>query len=53
MFAVRGKLLKELLEHPEWCRKLDDAETAKDVEKVVSEFARKKGYKIKEIYSLV
>lgn len=49
MFAVRKEILDALLNDAEWCKRLDKAETSKDVENVLIEFARSKGWKIKEV----
>jgi len=49
LFAVRTKLLKALLDSPEWSKRLDQAETVRQVENVLVEFAKSRGYRIKEI----
>jgi len=43
------ELVKALLDDAEWSRKLDKAQTNRDVQQVIREFARAKGFKIKEI----
>jgi len=47
MFAVRAEVLKELIRDSQWKRRLEKAETVKDVEWVVTEYCLAKGYKVK------
>lgn len=47
MFAVRREVLAALLADPEWRRRLDEAKTSADVERVFSDFCKARGYKIK------
>ena len=49
MFAVKSKILEELLHDPEWSRKLEKAETMREVESVLRGFAVAKDYKIVEV----
>jgi len=49
LFAVRREVLDALLEDPEWSKRLDNAENARQVENVLVEFAKSRGYRIKEI----
>jgi hypothetical protein len=49
MFAVKSKVLEELLHDPEWSRKLENAKTMREVESVLREFAVAKGYKVREM----
>lgn len=49
MFAVRTQILKELLEDPEWGKRLEKAETWRHVYSVIEAFAKVKGWKVKEI----
>jgi len=46
MFAFKRELLESLLEDPEWTRKLDEAKTSEQVQKVLLSFAEAKGLKI-------
>jgi hypothetical protein len=48
MFAVKAGVLKELFKDEEWTRKLAECRNACDVERVLTEFCKVKGYKIKE-----
>ena len=41
--------VKALLDDAEWSHRLDKAQTNRDVQRVIREFARAKGYKITEI----
>jgi len=49
MFAVKSKVLEELLHDPEWSRKLEKAETMCEVERVLRGFAVAKGLKVAEV----
>ena len=49
MFAVKTSVLRALLSDPKWNAKLNDAKTMCEVEMVLREFAREKGYKVKEV----
>ena len=49
VFAVKAELLRELLNDPRWCQKLENAETTREVEVVLVEFARERGLKVKEV----
>jgi hypothetical protein len=43
-FAVRRETMEELMKDPEYNERLKQAETFKQVQAVVVEFCRKKGY---------
>ena len=49
VFAVKTKLIHELLKDEKWKRKLEKAETTREVEAVLVEFAREKRLKVKEV----
>ena len=49
MFAVRTEIMKQLVEDPQWRRRLEKAETIRDVEWVVTEYCLQKGYKVKQL----
>ena len=49
MFAVKTELLKALLRDVEWSRRLENANTMREVEHVLREFALEKGYKVEEV----
>ena len=49
MFAVKTEFLRALLNDPEWKAKLEKAKTMRQVETVFRDFAKAKGYKIKEV----
>ena len=49
MFAVKTSVLRELLNSPEWARKLEKAKTMREVERVLRLFAVEKGWKIVEV----
>ena len=46
MFAVKREVLEALLRDPEWTAKMEKAEKSEEVEKVVIDFCRVKGYKV-------
>jgi hypothetical protein len=48
MFAVKAEVLKELLKDEEWTRKLERCKEVSDVQRVLTEFCKAKGYKTKE-----
>jgi len=48
MFAVKTELLKALLRDVEWSRRLENANTMREVESVLREFALEKGWKVKD-----
>lgn len=49
MFAVRTQILKELCADPGWSKRLEKAETWRDVYSVIEAFAKARGWKVKEI----
>ena len=49
MFAVKTELLKALLRDVEWSRRLENANTMREVESVLREFAIEKGWKVEEV----
>jgi len=49
MFAVRTKIMKELIHDSQWKRRLEKAESMRDVEWVVTEYCLAKGYKVKQL----
>jgi len=49
MFAVRAEVLRELMRDGEWRKILETAETAEDLEWVVTEYCLAKGYKVKQL----
>jgi hypothetical protein len=44
IFAVRRETMEELMKDPEYNERFKQAETFKQVQAVVTEFCRKKGY---------
>jgi hypothetical protein len=48
-FAVRCEALKAAYADPEYNRRLTVAETVSEIEAVMVEFCRKRGYKAKEV----
>jgi hypothetical protein len=49
LFAVKAKVVKELLADEEWSKRLEAARTMREVEEVIRQFAKAKGWKIKEV----
>ena len=49
MFAAKTELLKALLRDVEWSRRLENANTMREVESVLREFAIEKGWKVEEV----
>lgn len=49
MFAVNKKVLDDLVSDPVWSERLENAETMKEVEKVIADFCEEKGYKVAKI----
>ena len=49
MFAVRRVILEELLADPEWSSKLENAKMGDEAIKVIKDFCKRKGYKIKHV----
>ena len=47
LFAVRAKVLKELLADRVWRERLEKANSVREVKKVLVEFCRSHGYKVK------
>lgn len=47
--AFRREVLEELVNDPEWTRKLDHARTHQECVQVIRDFAKAKGFKIKEV----
>ena len=48
MFAVKTELVKALLRDVEWPHRLENANTMREVESVLREFALEKGWKVKD-----
>jgi len=46
MFAIRLEALKKLMDDPEFNMKLDKCKSFEEVQKLVIEFAKKKGFKV-------
>lgn len=49
MFAVKSEVLRELLKDQVWTRKLESAKSMCEVERVLREFCRENGWKVKEL----
>jgi len=49
VIAVRREVLDALLADPEWNKRLEQAKTMADVERVFSDFCKARGYKIKHL----
>ena len=49
MFAVKRALIEELLQNPEWVKRLEEAKSFREVERVLRRFARAKRLKVKEV----
>jgi hypothetical protein len=49
MFAVRREVLEELLRDPKWSRRLEKAETLREVAQILIKFAEENGYRIKAV----
>ena len=49
MFAVKRALIEELLQNPEWVKRLEEAKSFREVENVLRKFAELKKLKVKEI----
>ena len=45
MFAVKRQLIQELLQNPEWVKRLEEAKSFREVENVLRKFAEAKGFK--------
>ena len=52
MFAVKTEVLESLLKDPVWTRKLENAKTICEVQRVLREFAVEKGWKVKEMKAI-
>jgi len=48
-FMVEAEVLRELMASPDWNRRLEQAETSRDVAKVIFDFCLEKGYKIGKV----
>ena len=46
MFAVKREVLGDLISDPIWAERLENAETMKEVEKVIIAFCKVRSYKI-------
>ena len=46
-FAVRREVVEALLRDKEWSRRLEEAKTTQEVVKVLGEFCKIKGFKVK------
>jgi mannitol/fructose-specific phosphotransferase system IIA component (Ntr-type) len=49
MFATKTSVLAEIFANPEWDKKLSQAKTADQVEKLIAEYCKLKGYKIETV----
>ena len=49
MFAVKRVVLEELFKDAEWVKRLEDAKSFREVERVLRRFAEAKGLKVEEI----
>ena len=49
MFAIKKKVLDELFEDEKWRRKFDACKSIEQIKRVIFEFAREKGYEIREV----
>ena len=49
MFAVKRAVLEELFKDAEWVKRLEDAKSFREVEKVLRLFVEAKKLKVKEI----
>lgn len=49
MFGLNRKVLELLFADPEWSRRLEEAKTEEDAVRVLAEFARVKGLKVKYV----
>ena len=50
MFAVKRSVLEELFKDAEWVKRLEDAKSFREVEKVLRRFAEAKKLKVKEVF---
>lgn len=48
-FAIRRETMEELMKDPEYNTRLGEAKNLKEVQVVVREFCRKKGYYVQEL----
>ena len=46
MLAVRASVVAELLDSPEWKHKFEKAKSLQEIQKVLEDFCKAKGYKI-------
>jgi len=49
ILAFKKKILDELFKDEKWRRKFDACKSIKQIERVILEFARERGYKIREV----
>lgn len=49
MFAVKTEVIKELLKDPEWSSRFERAETFEETQRVIMDFAKAKGYRVKSV----
>jgi hypothetical protein len=49
IFAVRREVLEELLGDPAWSRRLGEARTLREVQRILLEFAEERGYRVKAV----
>lgn len=47
MFAVKSRILKEMFEEKYWREKLEKANSLSDVEQILTEYCKTKGYKVR------
>jgi hypothetical protein len=48
-FAVKREVLEELLRDPVWRRRLEEARTLREVQRILLGFARERGYRVKVV----
>jgi len=49
MFAVRREILEALFRDLDWAAKMEEAKTGEKVEKVLVDFCRAKGYRVRRV----
>jgi len=46
MYLVKAEVLRKICEDPEWSRRLEGCKTPEDVERLLVEFGKERGYKV-------
>jgi len=46
VFAIKRHVIKALLTDPEWSRRLEKAETSRELIRILEDFCRTKGFKV-------